>query len=162
MAHRAFNVLFVCERNSARGVMAEALLNRFGGDRFRAFSASIEADAPVHPLTIEMLKGSGLPESNLKQRSLSEFMTPSAPRMDFVIVLGKDVGALPKNFPGHPFVARWGITDPVENNGDSVNQKLAFRRAFRELENRIRLFVLVRHQPESEPRIERIPQAQTA
>ena len=142
--------------------MAEALLNRFGGDRFRAFSASIEPDAPVHPLTIEMLKGSGLPSSGFGQKSLSDFMTPSAPRMDFVIIIGKDVGALPKNFPGHPFIARWGITDPVETNGNAVNQKLAFRRAFRELENRIRLFVLVRHQPQAEPRIERLPQAQTA
>jgi protein-tyrosine-phosphatase len=162
MALRAFNVLFVCERNSARGFMAEALLNRFGGDRFRAFSASIEPDAPVHPLTIEMLKGSGLPSANLKQKSLSEFVTPSAPRMDFVISIGKDVGALPKNFPGKPFIARWGITNPIETSGNLGDQKLAFRRAFRELENRIRLFVLVRHQPQAEPRIEQLPQAQTA
>jgi arsenate reductase len=142
--------------------MAEALLNRFGGDRFRAFSASIEPDALVHPLTIEMLKGSGLPASNLDQKSFSEFMMPAAPRMDFVIIIGKETGALPKTFPGRPFIARWGITDPVETDADVVNQKLAFRRAFRELENRIRLFVLVRHQPESEPRVERLPQIQTA
>ena len=162
MAHRAFNVLFVCEKNSARGFMAEALLNRFGSERFRAFSASIDPDAPVHPMTIEMLNGSGLPSSNLKQRSLGEFTMPAAPRMDFVIVIGKEAGPLPKNFPGKPFVARWGITNPAEAGGDLVKQKLAFRRAFRELENRIRLFVLVRHQPEAEPRIEQLPQAQTA
>jgi len=162
MAHRALNVLFVCARNSARGFMAEALLNRFGRDRFRAFSASIEADAQVHPLTIEMLKGSGLPASNLEQKGLSDFMMPSAPRMDFVIIIGKDAGELPRNFPGKPFIARWGITNPVEVNGDIVKQKLAFRRAFRELENRIRLFVLVRHQPEAEPGIEQLGQIQTA
>ena len=162
MAHRAFNVLFVCERNSARSLMGEALLNRFGGDRFQAFSASTEPDAPVHPMTIEMLKGSGLPSSNLTQKGLSEFTMPSAPRMDFVIVIGKEADALPKNFPGKPFVARWGITNPVEAGGDLVKQKLAFRRAFRELENRIRLFVLVRHQPLTEPQIARVPELQTA
>ena len=142
--------------------MAEALLNRFGSDGFRGFSASIEPDAPVHPLTIEILNGSGLPSSNLNQQSLSQFITPSAPKMDFVIMIGKDVGELPKTFPGKPFVARWGITNPFETDGDPGEQRLAFRRAFRELENRIRLFVLVRHQPETEARIEREPQAQTA
>jgi hypothetical protein len=109
-----------------------------------------------------MLKGSGLPSSDLEQKSLSDFMSPSAPRMDFVITIGTEVGALPKNFPGKPFIARWGITNPFETSGDVGDQKLAFRRAFRELENRIRLFVLVRHQPETEPRIGRLPEAQTA
>ena len=113
-------------------------------------------------MTIEMLRGSGLPSSDLGQKGLDDFVTPSAPKMDFVIIIGKEASSIPKTFPGNPFVARWGITNPFENIGNTAKQKLAFRRAFRELENRIRLFVLVRHQPQADPRIEQLPQAQIA
>lgn len=152
MAHRALNVLFVCEKNSIRNVMAEALLNRFGDGRFRGFSAAIEPSAELHPLTLETLKASGLPATSLKPRALKEFLSPIAPNMDFIISISKEIPAAVLNWPGKPFTARWGITDPIENQQDHAAHKLAFRRAFRELENRVRLFVLVRHDVDTAPR----------
>jgi len=162
MAQRALNVLFVCEGNSVRSIMAEALLNRFSDGRFRAFSAGIEPDAELHPLAVEMLKGSGIAIANLKPKSAREFASPSAPRMDFVISMAKDIAAALRGLPGNPMLAQWGISDPVAADGDAVAQKFAFRRAFRELENRIRLFVLVRHNREAERSIEAPRQAQNA
>lgn len=132
MAQRALNVLFVCERNSTRSIMAEALLNRFSDGRFRAFSAGIEPDAELHPLAVEMLKGSGLAVADLKPKSVGEFGSPSAPRMDFVISMGNDLAIALKGLPGNPMRAQWGISDPVAVDGDAVAQKFAFRRAFRE------------------------------
>ena len=145
MAQRALNVLFVCEKNSIRNVMAEALLNRFGDGRFRGFSAAVEPGAELNPLTVEILKSSGLPATTLKPRKLQEFLSPLAPKMDFIINLSKEVPSIVHGWPGKPFTARWGITDPTEAQDNSAAPKLAFRRAFRELENRVRLFVLVRH-----------------
>lgn len=140
--------------------MAEALLKRFGDGRFHAFSAGIEPASDVHPLTIETIKASGLPTANLKPVSLREFLAASDQRLDFVIGIGKEVTKLPISLPGHPFTARWGITDPMASAG-ALPEKLAFRRAFREIENRIRLFVLVRHQPPQANGLE-TPSAQPA
>src|ERR1700676_789560 len=102
MAQRALNVLFVCEGNSVRSIMAEALLNRLSDGRFRAFSAGIAPDADLHPLAVEMLTGSGIAIANLKPKSVSEFASPSAPRMDFVIGIGKDTVAALRGLPGNP------------------------------------------------------------
>jgi len=162
MAQRALNVLFVCDKNSIRSIMAEALLNRFGHGHFRAFGADLEPATEIHPLTIEMLKGSGLPATNLTPRNVREFMAPGAPRMDFVICLGKDTATAVRNLAGGPMLAQWGISDPATSDGDAVAQRFAFRRAFRELENRIRLFVLVRHNREPERSLEAPRQAQNA
>ncbi len=148
MAQRALNVLFVCEKNSIRSIMAEALLNRFGDGHFRAFSADLEPAPEVHPLTLELLKGSNLPINGLKLTGVREFMVPGAPRMDFVICMGsKSTASGVRDLPGHPMLVQWGISDPVVSDGDLVAQRFAFRRAFRELENRIRLFVLVQQKP---------------
>jgi arsenate reductase len=159
MAQRALNVLFVCEGNSTRSIMAEALLNRFSDGRFKAFSAGTEPDAELNPLTLELLNGIGIPVADLRPKSIREFASPSAPRMDFVISIGKNTAAA--LLPGNPFRAQWGISDPGASDGDAVARKFAFRRAFRELENRIRLFVLVRHHSE-ERSGETRPQAQSA
>jgi arsenate reductase len=162
MAQRALNVLFVCERNSIRSIMAEALLNRFGDGRFRAFSADLEPAATVHPLTLEMLQTGGLPTAHLKARSVREFMTPTAPKMDFVILMGaKDLTTAVRGLPGHPMLVQWGISEPVIP-GDIAAQRFAFRRAFRELENRIRLFVLVQQRREPERSYGEPQQAQNA
>lgn len=152
MAEKPLNVLFVCERNSIRSVMAEALLNRFADGRFRAFSADLNPATELHPIAAEMLKASGLATANLKPRHVSEFMAPGAPRMDFVIGIGNDFKM--RGLPGNPMVVRWGISEPLSGDGDLIGTKLAFRRAFRELENRIRLFVLVRHNRESDRTVE--------
>ena len=145
-----------------RSIMAEALLNRFSDGRFRAFSADLEPAAELHPLTLEILKSSGLATANLKPRSVHEFATPGAPRMDLVICMGKNMSAALRGLPGNPMRAEWGISDAAAAEGDVVAQKFAFRRAFRELENRIRLFVLVRHNRESERGPEAPRQAQNA
>jgi arsenate reductase (thioredoxin) len=159
---RPLNVLFVCESKSIRSIMAEALLNRFGDGRFRAFSADLEPAAELHPMTLEMLQASGLPTAHLKPRSVRDFMTPGAPKMDFVICMGKDLAAAVRGLPGTPMLAQWGISNPITPDGDPVAQRFAFRRAFRELENRIRLFVLVRHHREPEQELEAPRQAQRA
>jgi arsenate reductase (thioredoxin) len=162
MAQRALNVLFVCERNSVRSIMAEALLNRFSEGRFRAFSAGIAPAADVHPLAVEMLKESGIAVANLMPKSVREFALPSAPRMDFVISMGKNPAAALRGLPGNPMRVQWGISDTVTGDGDAAAQRFAFRRALRELENRIRLFVLVRHHREAERSIEAERPAQNA
>jgi arsenate reductase len=163
MAQRALNVLFVCERNSIRSIMAEALLNRFGDGNFRAFSADLEPAAELHPMTTELLKASGLVTANLKPRTVSEFMPLGAPKMDFVICMGsKGLAAALPGLPGHPMLVQWGISDPLISDEHAVGQRFAFRRAFRELENRIRLFVLVRHNREPERATEAPRQAQNA
>jgi arsenate reductase len=154
MAQRALNVLFVCQSNSARSIMAEALLHRFGDGRFRAFSAGIEPETELHPRAAEVLRSSGLAIANLKPKSMSEFAIPSAPRMDFVISMGPDLSPSLRALPGSPLRAQWGISDPLGDATDAIAETLAFRRTFRELENRIRLFVLLRHHGASERRIE--------
>jgi len=143
--------------------MAEALLNRFGNGRFRGFGADFEPAAEIHPLTLEILQAGGLATAHLKPRNVREFMGPEAPRMDFVInLVPKSVLAALRGFPGSPMIAKWGISDPNVPEGDTAAQRLAFRRAFREIENRIRLFVLVRHSRESAPGMEASRQAQNA
>jgi protein-tyrosine-phosphatase len=161
MAQKALNVLFVCERNSVRSIMAEALLNRFSDGRFRAFSAGTEPATELHPMAVEMLEGSGLAVGNLKPKSVSEFAEASAPAMDFIISIGS-VAAPLRPIPGNPMRAQWGISDPVAAGEDAVARKFAFRRAFRELENRIRLFVLVRHHREADRSIEAMRPEQNA
>jgi protein-tyrosine-phosphatase len=164
MPQRALNVLFVCERNSIRNIMAEALLNRFSDGHFGAFSADLEPAAEVHPLTLDILKVNGMGTANLKPRSLSEFTAASAPRMDFVICMGKGLSAALPSLPGNPMLVEWGISEPSSADGDQVAQKFAFRRALRELETRIRLLVLVLVRPSrgSERGVEAEPQAQNA
>ena len=143
MADRAINVLFVCEGNSVRSVMAQALLSRFGQTRFRAFSAGLRPDGAIHPLTIETLKGSGLSVTGIAPKNVQDFLDPAGPSMDIVINMSGSATADLANWPGHPFTAHWRITDPIATDGDRLAQQFAFRRAFRELENRIRLLVLV-------------------
>ena len=163
MAQRALNVLFVCEKNSIRSIMAEALLNRFGDGHFRAFSADLEPATEIHPLMLELLKGSNLPINGLKLSSVREFMAAGAPRMDFVICMGsKDMAAAVRGLPGHPMLVQWGISDPVVSEKDLVAKRFAFRRAFRELENRIRLFVLVQQKPTAARVYDEPQQAQNA
>jgi arsenate reductase (thioredoxin) len=149
---QTLNVLFVCEANSARSIMAEALLNRFGAGRFRAFSAGLDPASEVHPLALEIAHASGIATGGLRPKSVREFASNSAPRMDFVIALGKNAAPA---LPGEPMYARWGISDPMATDGDLKAHRLAFRRAWRELETRIKLFVLLRHRREERDLAER-------
>lgn len=141
--------------------MAEALLNRFGDGRLRAFGADLEPAAVIHPLTLEILRSVGLDTAHLRPRPLRDFVTPNAPKMDFVICLGpKSMLSTVSGLPGKPMFASWNISEPIISEHDPSAQRLALRRAFRELENRIRLFALVRHDRQSEPEAAR--QAQSA
>lgn len=143
----AVNVLFLCNDNSGRSVMAEALLRRFGSRRFRAFSAGIAPAAAIHPLAQEMLNASGLEVPRDNPKSFSEFLLPSAPKMDLLIAMAEDARSTLRDWPGPVFKAYWRITDPLSEESNLTGQWRNFRRAFRELETRMRLLVLVRHQP---------------
>lgn len=146
-------VLFVCDDNSARSIIAEVLLNRFGEDRFHAYSAGLDPAAEVDPLALGILASSGLSVSGIRAKSWREFCSPQAPRIDFVISFC-DTPACEIALGGDPVLACWHITDPRAAS-DEASRLLALRRAMRELENRVRLFVLLRHrkpEPTTNPR----------
>jgi arsenate reductase len=139
MAH---NVLFLCTGNSARSVMAEALLNLLGQGRFHAYSAGSQPKGQVHPLTLETLERSHLPTEGLRSKSWDEFSQPGAPRMDFVFtVCGNAAGERCPFWPGQPITAHWGVDDPAAAEGSDEQRARAFERALRELDARIKLFV---------------------
>lgn len=137
----AYNVLFLCTGNSARSLMAEALLNHWGRGRFRAFSAGSHPKAEVHPLAIQILERSGLPTEGLRSKSWNEFSSSEAPRLDFVItVCGNAAKEECPVWPGQPITAHWGVDDPAAAEGSDEERERAFIRAFRELDARIKLF----------------------
>jgi arsenate reductase len=137
-----YNVLFLCTGNSARSIMAEALLNHWGHGRFRAFSAGSRPKGEVHPITIETLERSHLPTEGVRSKSWNEFSQPGAPPLHFVFtVCGNAARERCPLWPGQPMTAHWGVDDPVEVVGTSEEQRRAFDRAFRELDARIKLFV---------------------
>ncbi len=137
---RTYNVLFLCTGNSARSILAEALLNRAGQGRFRAYSAGSFPKGQVHPAALELLSQLGLPTEGLRSKSWDEFAGPDAPQLDFIFTVCDDAaGETCPIWPGHPMTAHWGIEDPakVEGNG----QREAFSRALHYLSNRISLFL---------------------
>ncbi|HUA53555.1 MAG TPA: arsenate reductase ArsC [Candidatus Sulfotelmatobacter sp.] len=142
MAERTYNVLFICTGNSARSIMAEALLNHWGKGRLRGFSAGTAPRGEVHPLTVKLLRSLDLatPEG-MRSKSWDEFARADAPRMDFVFMVCDQAAAAPRpNWPGNPVTAHWGIPDPAAVTGSEEAQWAAFRRAFWELETRVKLF----------------------
>jgi len=135
------NVLFLCTGNSARSIMAEALLNRTGGGRFRAFSAGSHPKGQVHPLAIETLRQMNLPVDGLRSKSWNEFGGPDAPQMDFVFtVCGNAAREACPTWSGQPLTAHWGVDDPAAVEGTRDEQVRAFLRALTELDARIKLF----------------------
>ena len=137
-----YNVLFLCTGNSARSIMAEALLDYRGRDRFRAFSAGSQPKGEVHPLTLETLERSQVPMERARSKSWNEFAGPDAPRLDFVFtVCGNAAGETCPHWPGQPLTAHWGVDDPAAVEGTREEQLRAFQRALRELDARIKLFV---------------------
>jgi arsenate reductase (thioredoxin) len=142
---RSYSVLFLCTGNSARSIMAEALLNSRGQGRFHAFSAGSHPRGEVHPLALETLRQAGLPTAGLRSKSWNEFAGESAPRLDFVLtVCGNAAREQCPFWPGHPATAHWGVDDPAAVEGSSEEQRRAFERAFRELEARIKLLTSLR------------------
>ncbi len=135
-----YNVLFLCTGNSARSILAEALLNWEGAGRFRAFSAGSFPKGEVHPMALEVLGGLGFSTAGLRSKSWDEFAAPDAPRLDFIFtVCDNAAGETCPVWPGKPMTAHWGIEDPAATEG--AGQKDAFLRALRYLQNRISLLL---------------------
>ncbi|MDA8250747.1 MAG: arsenate reductase ArsC [Rhodospirillales bacterium] len=137
-----YNVLFLCTGNSARSILAEALIDHWGNGRFKGCSAGSFPKGTVHPLAVQLLRAMGLRTEGLRSKSWDEFAKPGAPAMDFVFTVCDQAAAEPcPVWPGHPITAHWGVPDPAAVEGDEATRMLAFRDAFRMLERRIRLFV---------------------
>jgi arsenate reductase len=139
---RSFNILFLCTGNSARSILAESIVNRLGGDRFKGFSAGSHPKGKVHPYAIDQLESLGYPTANMHSKSWDVFAVAGAPRMDFVFTVCDDAaGEACPVWPGQPMTAHWGIPDPGAVEGSEIDKRAAFRAAFAALENRIRLFI---------------------
>lgn len=142
MTENVFNVLFLCTGNSARSILAEALLNHWGQGRFRGFSAGSHPAGRVNPGALELLTSLGFPTDTLRSKSWDEFEGPDAPRMDFVFTVCDNAAAEAcPVWPGHPATAHWGLADPAAATGDDEERLMAFREAFAVLEHRIKRFV---------------------
>ena len=140
--NRTRNVLFLCTGNSARSILAEAILNRDGAGRFRAFSAGSFPKGEVHPAAIELLNELGFDTSGFRSKSWDEFAAPDAPEIDLIFtVCDNAAGETCPVWPGKPVTAHWGIEDPAAVDGPQ--QERAFEQAFRELHRRISLFLAV-------------------
>jgi arsenate reductase len=146
---KRYNVLFLCADNAITSIMAEAILKRWGADDFRAFSAGVSSNSEIHPLAAEFLRAHRCWHRDLRSKGCHEFLGPDAPHMDFIISLGEHPPAEPpKAWPGHPRVIHWHISEPAVADGGAAEKANRIRKTSRELENRIRLFVLV-HQKEA-------------
>ena len=137
---KTYDVLFLCTGNSARSILAEALLNHHGRGRFRAFSAGSFPKGEVHPMALRTIEKAGLPTAGLRSKSWDEFAVDGAPDLDFVFtVCDNAANETCPIWPGHPMTAHWGIEDPA--NVEGAGQKEAFQRAMLYLNNRISLFL---------------------
>jgi arsenate reductase len=137
-----YNTLFLCTGNSARSLMAECALARWGGARFQAFSAGSQPKGAPHPLTLELLRRYRYDVSGLRSKSWDEFAAPGAPALDFVItVCDRARGEACPLWPGQPVTAHWGCDDPALAEGTDEEKLRSFRRVYSELENRIKIFV---------------------
>jgi arsenate reductase len=142
MAKQAYNVLFLCTGNSARSVMAEAILNKIGGGRFKAFSAGSHPAGKVNPYTLELLKKQGHPVDQLASKSWSVFEKPDAPRMDMIItVCDNAAGEVCPVWPGKPVTAHWGFEDPAAFVGPDEAKRAGFHDIYRQITTRVRLLV---------------------
>lgn len=138
---KVFNVLFLCTGNSARSIMAEAILNRIGQGKFRAFSAGSHSKGKVHPYAIDLLRRLNYDVSALRSKDWNEFSRPGAPNLHFVFTLCDDaVKEVCPLWPGQPMTAHWGLPDPAAVEGSEVLRHLAFADAFRMISNRINIF----------------------
>ena len=141
MSEKIYNVLFLCTGNSARSLMAEALLNGTDAGRFRAFSAGSHPTGAVHPYAIEQIKSIGHTPDDLRSKSWNEFAAAGAPEMDFVItVCDKAAGEVCPFWPGQPVTAHWGFSDPAATDGTNDEVRQAFTTVCREIKTRLDIF----------------------
>ncbi len=141
MTDRPFNVLFLCTGNSARSVMAEAILNRVGAGKFHAYSAGSHPKGQVHAQTLRLLESLDYDTAGFRSKSWAEFAKPGAPALDFVFTVCDDAaGESCPVWPGQPMTAHWGIADPAAATGSAAEVALAFKQAYRLLAQRIGSF----------------------
>lgn len=139
---KTYNVLFLCTGNSARSIMAESALGRWGAGRFKAFSAGSHPAGQVNPFTLELLKQFNYSVDGLRSKNWDEFAQPGAPELDFVFtVCDRAAGEVCPIWPGQPLSAHWGFRDPAEAEGSDEEKRRVFRQVYTEIESRIKIFV---------------------
>ncbi len=140
MADKIYNVLFLCTGNSARSILGEAVMNKLGAGRFRAWSAGSQPKGEVHPMALSVLNGMGYETAGMYSKSWNEFSKPGSPEFDFIFtVCDSAAGETCPVWIGHPLTAHWGIEDPAAVEGEG--QRQAFLQALRYLTSRISLFL---------------------
>ena len=141
MADKVYNVLFLCTGNSARSILAEAIMNRVGQGRFRAYSAGSQPKAEVHPYTLDLLRQMNFDTGFARSKDWDEFTLPGAPELDFVFTVCDNAAneSCPV-WPGQPMTAHWGVPDPAAAEGTEAEKRLAFAEAYRMLNARISIF----------------------
>lgn len=141
MTEKQYNVLFLCTGNSARSILAEAIMNRVGIGKFKAFSAGSQPKGEVHPYALALLKHLNHDVAFARSKSWDEFAVPDAPKMDFVFTVCDNAANETCPFwPGQPMTAHWGVPDPAAATGNEAEIRLAFTEAYRMLNNRISIF----------------------
>ena len=141
MDHRPFNVLFLCTGNSARSIMAEAIIGRVALGKFKGYSVGSHPKGEVHPFTVNLLKRLNFDTSGFRSKSWDEFAEPGAPELDFVFTVCDDAAKEECPYwPGQPMTAHWPVPDPAAFVGDDTQRALAFADAYRMLNNRISIF----------------------
>ncbi len=141
MSERVYNVLFLCTGNTSRSILAEAILNREGRGKFRAYSAGSQPKGQVNPYARGLLERLGYPTAELRSKSWNEFSQPGAPEFDFVFTVCDDAaGESCPLWPGQPMTAHWGIPDPAAAEGSPIEIALAFDKAYGMLHRRISVF----------------------
>ncbi len=142
MSDKTYNVLFLCTGNSARSIMAEALVTTMSKGRFKGYSAGSKPTGKVNPFAIEQVKKTGYPTENLRSKSWDEFAAPDAPHMDFIItVCDNAAGEECPYWPGHPTSAHWGFEDPAAIEGTDEQKRAAFEKIFKQIVARMNSFV---------------------
>jgi arsenate reductase len=142
MRDSPYHVLFLCTHNSARSIIAEAVMNRLGGGNFKAFSAGSQPRGHVHPFALDLLRNTGHEVSGLRSKSWSDFAGPGAMPLDFVFtVCNNAANEVCPVWPGQPMTAHWGVPDPSLAEGSETERRLAFADTMRMLRQRISIFM---------------------
>lgn len=142
MTERTYNVLFLCTGNSARSVMAEALLATMGKGRFHTYSAGSRPGGTVNPFAIEQIEATGYPTGKLRSKSWDEFAGTDAPQMDFIVTVCDNAAAEVCPFwPGHPVSAHWGFEDPAAAVGTDEEKRAVFAKVFHQITARVSALV---------------------
>lgn len=142
MKQQIYNVLVLCTGNSSRSIMAEALINTLGRNRFRAYSAGSKPTGIVNPFATEQIKATGYSLENLRSKNWDEYTSPNAPRLDIVItVCDNAAGEVCPIWPGRPLSTHWGFEDPAAATGTDDEKRLVFHRVFQQISKRVQLLV---------------------